>query len=167
MTDVPVHDPVAVLAALRPTGLAAELSDAQAELLAGAMHLRTLGEGEVLVSEGAVDDHFYLILSGVLGVVRNASGPERVTINTLSAGDFAGELAWLDGQPRYAALVAMAGTRVLGLARPELEALLPRDPLLVYRVMRAIVRAVHRIQVRLSMQQSELSNYIYKQHGRY
>jgi CRP/FNR family cyclic AMP-dependent transcriptional regulator len=37
----------------------------------------------------------------------------------------------------------------------------------VYRVMRAIIRVVHQIQRRLSMQQAELSNYIYKQHGRY
>ena len=33
--------------------------------------------------------------------------------------------------------------------------------------MRAIVRVAHQIQRRLSMQQTELSNYIYKQHGKY
>ena len=33
--------------------------------------------------------------------------------------------------------------------------------------MRSIIRGVHQIQRRLSMQQAELSNYIYKQHGRY
>jgi hypothetical protein len=33
--------------------------------------------------------------------------------------------------------------------------------------MRAIVRVVHQLQRRMWMQQSELSNYIYKQHGRY
>jgi hypothetical protein len=33
--------------------------------------------------------------------------------------------------------------------------------------MRAIVRAVHQIQRQLYMQQGELTNYIYKQHGRY
>ena len=38
---------------------------------------------------------------------------------------------------------------------------------LVYRVMRAIVRVVHDIQRRLSMQTTELTNYLYKTHGRY
>ncbi len=33
--------------------------------------------------------------------------------------------------------------------------------------MRAIILVVHQIQRRLSMQQAELSNYIYKQHGKY
>jgi CRP-like cAMP-binding protein len=56
---------------------------------------------------------------------------------------------------------------VLGLSRGDLEGLLERDPQLVYRVMRAIVRIVHDIQRRLSMQTSELTNYLYKTHGRY
>jgi hypothetical protein len=33
--------------------------------------------------------------------------------------------------------------------------------------MRAIIRTVHLIQRRLSMQALELQNYVYKQHGRY
>ena len=33
--------------------------------------------------------------------------------------------------------------------------------------MRSIIRTVHLVQRRLSMQATELSNYIFKQHGRY
>lgn len=153
--------------ALRASRLAAELSDEQCRMLAEAMELRDLREGEVLVREGAPDEHFYLVVSGFLGVVKNAGTSDQVTLNTLSAGDFAGELSWLDGEKRYASLIAAAPTRVIGLERARLEALLDKDPLLVYRVMRAIVRVVHQLQRRLWMQQSELSNYIYKQHGRY
>jgi ribosome-associated toxin RatA of RatAB toxin-antitoxin module/CRP-like cAMP-binding protein len=153
--------------ALRPSRLAAELTDEQCRTLAAVMTLRDLREGEVLVREGAPDEHFYLIASGVLGVVKNAGTSEQVTLNTLTAGDFAGELSWLDGEERYASLVAAAPTRVIGLERTRLEALLTKDPVLVYRVMRAIVRVVHQLQRRLWMQQSELANYIYKQHGRY
>lgn len=152
---------------LRGTKLAAELSDAQVQTLAGVMELKDLKEGEVLVREGMADEHLYVIVSGVLGVVKNAGASEQVTLNTLSAGDFAGELSWLDGAQRYASLMAMAPTRVIGLERAQLESLVDKDARLIYRVMRAIVRSVHQIQYRLSMQQSELANYIYKQHGKY
>ena len=161
MKDQPIID------ALRPSKLAVELTDEQCRRLAAAMQLRNLKEGEVLVREGDDDHHFYLIVAGKLGVIKSAGTPEQVTLNTLTAGDFAGELSWLDGSRRFASLVALDETRVLGLEREKLESLLAVDPLLVYRVMRAIVRAVHQIQRQLFMQQAELTNYIYKQHGRY
>ena len=86
---------------------------------------------------------------------------------TLGTGDLVGELSFIDGTKHYTSLVATAPTRVFGLEREKLEALLPVQPEIVYRVMRAIVRTVHQIQRRLSMQSVELANYIYKQHGRY
>ncbi len=156
-----------LVATLRASRLAAELSDAETAVLAGAMTQRRLQAGDVLVQEGRADDHFYLVVKGALGVVKGAGTAEPVTLNTLSAGDFAGELSWLDGAQRYASLVALGDTEVIGLDRTRLEDLLAAHPWLVYRVMRAIVRAVHQIQYRLSMQQSELQNYIYKQHGKY
>ena len=90
-----------------------------------------------------------------------------MTINTLSAGDFMNEMGFMDGSEAYASKVALGATRVLALEREKLESLIDAHPRIVYRVMRAIIRGVHEIQRRLSMQQVELSNYIYKQHGRY
>jgi CRP/FNR family cyclic AMP-dependent transcriptional regulator len=99
--------------------------------------------------------------------VKNAGRSEQVTFFTISAGDFADELGFMDGTEHYASLVANGDTRVLGLEREKLESLLTSHPEIVYKVMRAIVRAVHQIQRRLSMQSVELTNYIYKLHGRY
>jgi CRP/FNR family cyclic AMP-dependent transcriptional regulator len=153
--------------ALRATQLAAELSEEQCRVLAGLVTLRNLKQGEVLAQEGAVDNHLYVILSGTLGVIRNAGTEQAVTINTLSPGDFVGEMGFMDGSVIYASKVALGEASVLGLEREKLESVLHSHPEIVYRVMRAIIRVVHQIQRRLSMQQVELSNYIYKQHGRY
>jgi len=153
--------------ALRSTRLAAELSENELQLLANLATLRDLKQGEVLADEGAVDNHLYAILSGTLGVVKSHGTPGEVTINTLSAGDFMNEMGFMDGSEAYASKVALGATRVLALEREKLESLIDAHPRIVYRVMRAIIRGVHEIQRRLSMQQAELSNYIYKQHGRY
>lgn len=157
----------AKLEALRSTRLAAELDETQLAVLAGLMTLRDLAPGEVLVAEGSTDSRLYVITRGVLGVVKGAGSPEAITLHTLSAGDFVDELGFMDGTPYYASKVAMSELQVLGLAREKLEGVLATHPDVVYRVMRAIVRVAHQIQRRLSMQQNELSNYIYKQHGRY
>jgi CRP-like cAMP-binding protein len=157
----------AIFEGLANSKLAAEMTDEQRKALAAAMTLRELAPGEVLVREGDTDDHLYVIASGVLGIIKAAGTENEMTINTVKAGDVVGELSFLDGATRYASLVAMSGSRVLGLSRGDLESLLDKNPQLVYRVMRAIVRVVHDIQRRLSMQTVELTNYLYKTHGRY
>jgi len=161
MTDQSIVD------ALRSSQLATELSDEQTRTLANNLAFRDLEPDEVLVAEGTSDNHLYVMVSGALGVVRNAGTAEEITLFTLSAGDLVGELSFLDGTRHYASLVAIASTRVFGLEREKLESLLPTHPQIVYRVMRAIVRTVHQIQRRLSIQSVELTNYIYKQHGKY
>jgi CRP-like cAMP-binding protein len=155
------------LEALRGSQLAAELSNEQCSVLSDLVTLRDLKDGEVLVAEGTADNHLYLIVKGLLCVVKNAGTPEEVTFFTIGAGDFADELSFMDGTEHYASLVARGNTRVLGLERERLESLLNARPDVVYKVMRAIIRAVHQVQRRLSMQSVELTNYIYKQHGRY
>ena len=155
------------LHALRASRLAQDLSEDECRVLAALCSVHDLADGEVLVAEGKADNRLHVVVSGVLGVVRNADSHDRVTVATLSAGDLAGELGFVDGTERNASLVAVGGARVLGLEREKLESLLTTRPLIVYHVMRAIIRTVHQIQRRLSLQAVELQNYIYKQHGRY
>jgi len=155
------------LEALRHSRLAGELSNDQCRVLSELVTLRDLKDGDVLVTDGRVDNHLYVIVKGLLGVVKNAGRLEEVTLFTIGAGDFVDELSFIDGTEHYASVVARGDTRVLGLEREKLESLLTTHPDIVYKVMRAIIRAAHQIQRRLSMQSVELTNYIYKQHGKY
>jgi CRP-like cAMP-binding protein len=157
----------AILEGLSKSKLAVELNDEERRMLARAMSLRDLKQGDVLIQEGSADDHLYVVVSGVLGVVKDAGGDGEVTLNAIRPGSVVGELSFLDGATRYASLVALSDTQVLGLSRADLEGLLETQPRVVYHVMRAIVRVVHEIQRRLSMQTAELTNYLYKTHGRY
>ncbi len=58
----------------------------------------------------------------------------------------------MDDTPHFAALVATGPTRVLSLSREKFETLLDTHPRAVYKTMRSIMRVVHAIQRRLSMQ---------------
>ena len=161
MTDSNVSD------ALRASPLAAELDDAQCRTLADLMTLQPLADGDVLVREGTADSRLYLLVAGNAAVTRGAGTAEAMTLFTLSPGEAIGEMSFLDGNVHYASVVAQGPGRVLALDRVQLESLLDREPHIVYRIMRAIVRRVHQAQHRLSAQAVELHNYIYKQHGRY
>jgi CRP/FNR family cyclic AMP-dependent transcriptional regulator len=153
---------------VRNSALAVELTGDQCVVLADLVSVRDLADGEILVKQGTSDNHIYVIVSGVLAVARQVEADGQwVNLQVLTKGDLAGELGFMDGRPHYAALRAAGATRVLGLEREKLESLLDREPLVVYRVMRAIFRVVHVILNRLAMQTSELTNYIFKVHGKY
>lgn len=156
-----------LITVLRASRLGVELSDDQVAHLARDVEVRDISLGDTVIAEDAADDHLYYIVSGVLGAVKNAGRPEQATLHTAATGDLVGALSFIDGARHYASWVALAPTRVIALRRQKFEEILHNDPDLVYCIMRAIVRAVHEQQRRLSMQAVELSNYIFKQHGRY
>jgi CRP-like cAMP-binding protein len=156
------------LEVLRKTVLAKELTEPESEALSRLIKLRTLQDGEIVCDEGQADSKLHIVVSGALNVSkREAGGNAWTTLYALTAGDLVGELSFVDETPHYAALRAAGPTEILSLDRKDLEGLLDTQPRIVYRVMRAIMRTVHSLMRRMSVQAIELQNYIYKQHGRY
>jgi CRP-like cAMP-binding protein len=73
----------------------------------------------------------------------------------------------MDDEPRYAALIASGRTEVLVLDRRDFETLVDREPRVVYKVMRAVMRVAHKVQRRLGLQMRDLENYLYRTGGKY
>ena len=157
----------ALVDAVKASRLAQGLDDAQLAVLAGLLTLESVQPHQVLAREGSADNRLYVIVQGSLTIVKHMGTPDETLLVTLNAGDFAHELGFLDGAERYASLLAASAGQVLVLEREKLESLIDTHPRILYAVMCAIVRTVHRVQTRLAMQASELTNYIVKQHGRY
>ena len=151
---------------IKQSKLGVELTDRQCARLAELVQFSDHADGEVVVKEGAKDDKLRVVLSGALAVAKQ-SGDDWLRLNVLTAGDLAGELAFMDSAPRYAALVAVGPTKVFSLQRSALESLLKEDPEIVYRVMRAIARFAHQVLTRSGMHMAELTSYLYKTHQKY
>jgi CRP-like cAMP-binding protein len=153
--------------AVRACPLSAELTPEQSATLATLMTLENFQSRQVIAPEGSPDNRLYVVVDGSITVIKSFGTPDESLLITLNVGDFAHELGFLDGARRYASLVALGPSRALALEREKLESLIGTDPLVLYRVMCSIVRTVHRIQTRMAVQTTELTNYIVKQHGRY
>jgi CRP-like cAMP-binding protein len=143
------------------------LSKEQCERLAPFIRVRGLSGGEFLLHEGHRDDSLQVIIKGKLEVVKQTGAGEWVTLHVLREGEMAGELGFIDGLEHSAGLRALGDCEVLSLERDKFESLIHQDPELVYQVMRTIVRTVHGILRRMNIQYVEMTNYIFKQHGRY
>lgn len=142
--------------------LAKELSEGDVDIVAKLVHLVHLEDGQVLSPEGVPDSRMHVVVNGALAVSRPGADGHWNNLHVMTAGDLVGELSFLDGTPRYAALRALGRTEVFSLDRADLESLVERHPWIAYRVMRAIVRFTHGLQRRMSMQSAELVHYLYK-----
>ncbi len=149
------------------TPLGAELNDAELQLLASKMVGRVLDDGDFLIEDGTTDDALHVIISGKVEVVKRTGADDYASLAVLREGDLAGELSFVDGAPHTVGLRALCDTHVLSLTREEFETVIDDNPRLVYKVMRAVARSAHRIVHRMNTEFVELSNYIFKQHGRY
>ena len=149
------------------SSLGAELSPEEAQVLDSLMSSRALADGDYLITERTNDDALHVLLTGKLEVVKTTGAGETASLAVLRDGELAGELSFIDGEPHTVALRALCDCVVISLARKEFESIVDEHPQLVYKVMRAIARSAHRIVHRMNLQFVELSNYVFKQHGRY
>jgi len=149
------------------SSLGADLSDSEVEILAALMVERQLEDGQFLFEDGTNDDSLHVILLGKLEVVKRTGSDDYSSLAVLREGELAGELSFIDGAVHTVGLRALCETHVLSLSRESFEGIVDSSPQLVYKVMRAVARSAHRIVHRMNTEFVELSNYIFKQHGRY
>jgi len=152
---------------IKKSKIGIELTDEQCAVLSDLVEVDEYADNDVVVAEGAKDDKLRVVLSGALAVAKKSSESEWMRLNVLTAGELAGELAFLDSRPRYAALVALGPTKLFSLQRAKLESLLDTQPLIVYRVMRAIARFAHEVLHRSGAQMAELTSYLFKTKAKY
>jgi CRP/FNR family cyclic AMP-dependent transcriptional regulator len=152
---------------LSKSRLGTELSQDEAAKLANFMQLRELKSGEHLIVEGTVDDSLHVIIEGNIEVIKRTAGDGVANIAVIREGHLAGELSFIDGDIHTVGLRTLSDSKVLSLARVDFEKIITTDPLLVYKVMRAVARSAHRIMHQMNDEFIELNNYIFKQHGRY
>ncbi|KAJ2786275.1 hypothetical protein GGI15_001642 [Coemansia interrupta] len=98
--------------------------------IADALESVTYGDGDTIVRQGEPGDDFFLIEQGVVRVYKSEDGGaaddegERREYPALGPGDYFGELALLDNQPRAATLVSCGRTKCARMTRNAFNRLL-------------------------------------------
>ncbi|MCP5427147.1 MAG: cyclic nucleotide-binding domain-containing protein [Chromatiaceae bacterium] len=152
---------------IKNSPLGVELTDDQCALLAAIVEFSGLKAGAFLLQEGETDDSLHVLVSGRLEVVKSDQGGRYVTLHVMKPGDMAGELGFIDGMPHSAGLRAITDCEVFSIHKGDFDTLIAHEPDLIYKVMRAIVRAVHKILRGMNLQHAQLTDYIAGQNGRY
>lgn len=81
----------------------------------------------VVFREGDQGDCFYLIIEGKVRVSKSVSNDKIEEVAILSAGDYFGEMALFDGEPRSASVVAIESTKLLEVKNSQFIKIIMSD----------------------------------------
>lgn len=137
-------------AALRGVPLFAGLTETQAQLLSNHAANRHFQKNAVVLASGDKADSLYIILAGSVKVsVADEEGRE-VILTILGPGEFFGEMALIDENPRSANIVTMEPCDVMVVGGDDFRNCLSHNSDLAMQIMRGLVRrlrdADHRIE---------------------
>lgn len=99
-------------------------------------HIRTFRAGEVIFSAGDPGDGFYVVESGQVRISALVGQNEQRLLAMIGAGDFFGEMAVVDAEPRSASAIAEVPTKTFFLTRETLLTLLKEKPRLALDIVR-------------------------------
>ena len=97
-------------------------------------------DGDVVIQAGEPGDAFYLILSGRARVL----GRSR----SLRAGDYFGEMALLDGEPRSTTVMAASELQTMKLPRRPFLKVLEQEPRIAVAMLTELTARVRRLEKR-------------------
>jgi CRP-like cAMP-binding protein len=97
-------------------------------------------DGTFIAREGDAGNELLVIVDGEVGVVT-----EGTEIARCKRGDYVGEMAVVDGEPRSASLVARGTVRALRIGRRELETILRERPETSHAMLVVLTRRVREL----------------------
>ena len=113
---------------LKSVPLFTRLTEASLDAVLRLTRRRKFRKDEVIFHEKEPGDSLFVILHGRVKVAIFGDDGKEVTLSILSDGDFFGEMALLDQEPRSATIVAEEDCELLSLQRDDFMRALEQDP---------------------------------------
>jgi CRP-like cAMP-binding protein len=126
--------------AIAPLPLFSKVSKRHLRQVAKLATFTEFSPGEMVIQAGERGDAFYLILSGRAKVV----GKPRA--RTLGTGDYFGEMALIDGEPRSATVTAASTLQTMMLPRRPFLKLLEQEPKIAVALLEGLAGRVRRLE---------------------
>ena len=119
-----------------------ELTPEEVEFIASKGTVRQFARNTVVISEGDSSDYMYVILKGkVMVYVSNQQGKDAV-LNIQNEGEYFGELAMIDHQPRSASVKTVGPAELAFISKTDFETCLLEMPELAVRFLSAVTQRV-------------------------
>jgi CRP/FNR family cyclic AMP-dependent transcriptional regulator len=125
---------------LRNIPLFQDLTDADLEVISELATEKQVPKGTVILTEGEIGDALFTIMSGRVKVFIGDEDGREIILKILGPGDFFGEMAMIDSQPRSASVSALETSTFRVLSHQAFEECLARAPRIATLVMQALAK---------------------------
>jgi len=135
---------------LRTVPIFSELSDGDISSLAHLAARRRYPKDTVVFFENEEGDSFFMILEGRVKVTILGDDGREVILSMLGAGDFFGEMALLDNEPRSATAIAVEETELLSLHRTDFQTVLTDNRSITTALIKVLTARLRRANHQIS-----------------
>jgi CRP-like cAMP-binding protein len=135
---------------LRSVPLFSELSDADITSLSRLAARRRYPKDTVVFFENDEGDFFFTIVEGRIKVTILGDDGREIILSVLGQGDFFGEMALLDNEPRSATAIAVEDTELLSLHRTDFQNTFGQNPTISLALIRILTARLRRANQQIS-----------------
>ena len=135
---------------LRSVPIFSELSEADIASLARLTSRRTCPKDTVVFFENEEGDSFFCIVAGRIKVTILGDDGREVILSVLGRGDFFGEMALLDNEPRSATAIAVEDTELLSLHRNDFQSVLSDNRSIMSALIKILTARLRRANHQIS-----------------
>ncbi len=129
---------------LKKVALFANVPEPDLERIGTFLVERSCPKDTTIVSRDEPGDSMFIIVKGRVKVVIHGDNGREVILTMLKTGEFFGEMALVDDQPRSASVVAHEDSRVLVLKRESFTSVVETNPAVALNVMGELSRRLRR-----------------------
>jgi len=135
---------------LRTVPIFSELTDADFASLSRLASRRRFPKDTVVFFENEEGDSFFMILDGRIKVTILGDDGREVILSMLAPGDFFGEMALLDNEPRSATAIAVEETELLSLSRADFQSVLTENRSITTALIKILTARLRRANHQIS-----------------
>jgi CRP-like cAMP-binding protein len=135
---------------IRTVPIFSELSEEEVAAVARHATRRQFAKDAVIFFENEPGDTLYVVAAGRVRVSILGDDGREVILSVLGPGDFFGEMALLDNDPRSATTIAAEDTELLCLSRPDFEKVMRESPTMMMALIKVLTTRLRHANQQIS-----------------
>ena len=127
---------------LKDVGGFENLSDEQIGLLTERAITSAYPKGAIIVNEGDQGNSLFVIQSGTVKTFLSDENGKEVVLSTQGAGEYFGDLALFDDEPRSASVMTLERCKVMIISKGQLREAVAEDPEIGLSLLKGLAKRV-------------------------